>query len=131
VTSGVPTDCLELWPEVIVQGVAGESYTFFEANNDRSACTYTAIPDSLALSWRADDLTGLEVSRSGAALTGEVVDSDVCDAAWFTILQDTILILEAYSESHGRVYNVTMSGFDIANAQVIAEALVGGACVPG
>ena len=112
----------------MVQGVAGSSFTFFQANADNSACTYTALPDGIALAWRVSDEFGFEESKRGAGITSAVMDAAVCDAGFFTVLQDAILIMEGYSASQGRAYTATISGLDVSNAETWALTLIKAAC---
>lgn len=131
-TTGVafegPTDCLEIWPEALIQEVAGAAFTFFEANADRSACTYLALPDSIALAWRTGDRANFDASKSGAAVTGEVVEVPVCDTAYSIEIQGAILIMEAYSESQGRVYTTTISGLELTDAAAWSTAILEATC---
>jgi hypothetical protein len=109
--------------------VAGTGFTFFAANADNSACTYTALPDGIALAWRASDEAGFEESKRGAGSTGlPVNDVAVCDAGFFTEIQGAVLIMEGYSATQGRAYNATISGTDLSNAQEWGETLISAAC---
>ncbi len=123
-----PTDCLEIWPEAAVQAIAGNAYTFLAANNDRSACTYFGTTNGIALAWRTGDRTGFEASMSGAGVVSGSTDIALCDAGFYTEIQDAVLIMEAHSDAQGRTYTATMSGLDSDDAREWAAALLSGVC---
>jgi len=123
-----PTDCLEIWPEVAVQAVAGTEYTFFQANDDRSACTYFNMPNGIALAWRTGDRAGFEASQTGAGVVSGSTDITVCDVGFYTEIQGAVLIMEAHSDAQSRTYTATMSGLESDDAKSWAASLLGSAC---
>ena len=124
-----PTDCLEIWPESLVQNVTGEQYAFLAANDDRSACTYFAAVSGIALGWRADDANGFEQSRLGMGALRTVTEAPgVCDGAFSNGTEGLTFIMEAYSASQGRVFTATLTGIPNEQAVTWASALVAAAC---
>ena len=122
-----PTDCLEIWPESVVQEVAGPGVEFFGANDDRTACTYIGDTGGIALAWRPSSPEDLEEGRTSASAIGPVVDREVCDVAYSTDSGLT-LILEAYSDARARTFAATISGADPDDALEWATELLAGAC---
>ncbi len=121
-------DCLSIWPEDVVQGIAGERFTFFQANADRTACIYEAIPNSIALAARSGNLSDFELGRTASEGAGAVTDVAVCDAAYFIELPGAGLIMEALDAANGRVYTATIAGTDVGGGADWAGQLLGGAC---
>jgi len=126
--SAGPTDCLDVWPEAVVQAVTGSELTFFEANADRSACVYLGLPSSVALAWRSGDLADFEMGKGGAAAVSGAADIAVCDTGYFTELAGAGVIMEAHSQGQGRTYTATVTGLSIDDARDWAAALLGSAC---
>ena len=122
-----PTDCLEIWPESVVQEVAGPGIEFFAANDDRSACTYIGDTGGVALAWRSSSPEDFEEGRTSASATGPVVDREICDAAYSTDSGLT-LIVEAYSDARARTFAATISGADPDDALDWARELLAGVC---
>jgi hypothetical protein len=123
-----PTDCLEIWPEAVVQTITASDLTFFEANADRSACVYLGLPNSVALGWRTGDLIDFEVGKSGAGAVSGAADIAVCDTGYFSELAGAGVIMEAHSAGQGRTYTATVTGLSIDDARDWAAALIGSAC---
>jgi len=122
-------DCLEIWPESLVQNITGEQYTFLAANDDHSACTYLAAVSGIALAWRADDANGFEQSRLGMGALGTVTEAPgVCDGAFYAGTEGLTFIMEAYSASQGRAFTATLTGIPLEQAVVWAGALHNAAC---
>ncbi len=123
------TDCLEIWPESLVQNVTGQQYAFLAANDDFSACTYFAAVSGIALGWRADDANGFEQSRIGMAALGTVAEAPgVCDGAFYAGTEGLTFIMEAYSAAQGRVFTATLTGIPNEQAVEWASALLAAAC---
>jgi len=123
-----PIDCLEVWPETVVQAVAGDAFTFFQANVDRSACTYFDMPNGIALAWRSGDRADFELGRGGAGAISGATDIAVCDAGYLIELSEVGVLMEAHSETQRRTYTATMSGMDIDLGRDWAVALFEGVC---
>lgn len=123
-----PTDCTEIWPEALVQEVAGPSVEFFAANLDGSACTYLGDTGGIALAWRTSTFDDYEEGRTGASAAAPIVDQDICDAAYSTELAGSTLIMEAYSEAKARTFTATISGTDPEDAVAWASELLSSAC---
>jgi hypothetical protein len=123
-----PTDCLEIWPESLIQDVAGAGVEFFAANDDRSACTYLGDTGGIALAWRPSSLEDFEESRTGASATDPIVDREICDAGYSTEPAGPTLIVEAYSEAMARTFTATISGADPDDAIEWATELLTAAC---
>jgi len=123
-----PTDCLDIWPEAVVQAVTGTDLTFFEANADRSACVYLGLPNSVALGWRSGDLADFEVGKGGAAAVAGATEIAVCDSGYYTELEGAGVIMEAHSSGNGRTYTATVTGLSIDDARDWAAALIGSTC---
>jgi hypothetical protein len=123
-----PTDCTEIWPEALVQEVAGSSVEFFAANEDDSACTYLGDTGGIALAWRTSTFDDYEEGRTGTSAGAPTVDQDVCDAAYSTELAGSTLIMEAYSEAKARTFAATISGINPEDALAWASELLASAC---
>ncbi|HSM01655.1 MAG TPA: hypothetical protein VK960_04325 [Acidimicrobiia bacterium] len=123
-----PTDCAEIWPESLVQEVVGPSVGFVAANADASACTYLGDSGGVALAWRTSSLADYEQGRTASSATGEVVDRDVCDAAYSIEPGGFTFIMEAYSEANQRTYTATISGGGPEVALIWATELLRSAC---
>jgi len=123
-----PTDCLEIWPEALVQEVAGPSVEFFATNDDASACTYLGDTGGVALAWRTSTFDEYEEGRTGASAGAPTVDQDICDAAYSTEPGGLTLIVEAYSEPMARTFTATISGADPVDALAWATELLAAAC---
>jgi hypothetical protein len=123
-----PTDCLEVWPETVVQAVAGDAFTFFQANADRSACTYFDMPNGIALAWRSGDRADFQLGRSGAGAISGATDIAVCDVGYLIELSEVGVLMEAHSETQRRTYTATMSGMDIDLGRDWAVALFEEVC---
>jgi len=120
-----PTDCLEIWPEAVVQSIAGSGFTFFDANETRDACTYWDSASGIALAWQSGDRSGFELSKSlvGATAAGSL-DISVCDIGFYTELEGGAIIMEAHSDAQGRTYTATISD----DGRAWAVALLDTAC---
>ncbi len=125
-----PTDCLEIWPETVLQAITGSGFKFLDANETRDACTYWDSASGIALAWRSGDLSGFELSKSfvGAAVAAGSLDISVCDIGFYAELEGGAIIMEAHSDAQGRTYTATMSGIDLDDARDWAVALLDTVC---
>lgn len=123
-----PTDCTEIWPEDLVQEVAGAGVEFIATNADASACTYLGDMGGIALAWRVSTFDDYQEGRTGSEAAAPTVDRDVCDAAYSNEPGELTLIMEAYSEESQRTYTATITGADPEDALAWASELLGSAC---
>lgn len=128
-TEAASNDCLEIWPESLVQNLTGQQFAFLGANDDTSACTYFAAVSGVGLGWRPDDGAGFESGRAALEAAGEVSDAaGVCDGAFYTATDGVIFLMEAYAAAQGRVYAATITGISLDQSLPWAEALLNAAC---
>lgn len=123
-----PTDCLEIWPESVVQAVTGSGFTFFDANEARDACTYWDSASGIALAWRSGDRSGFDMGRIALGAVSDVFDIAACDGGFYAELAGAGIIMEAHSDAKGRTYTATMSGTGIGDGIDWAVALLDMAC---
>jgi hypothetical protein len=123
-----PTDCLEIWPETVVQAVAGSGFTFFDANATRDACTYWGSASGIALAWRSGDRSDFDIGRISLGAVSDVFDIAACNGGFYAELEGAGIIMEAHSDAQGRTYTATMSGTGIDDGIDWAVALLDTAC---
>jgi hypothetical protein len=109
-----PTDCLE--------------YVFDQANPDRTVCIFAGDIDGIALIYRPGERAEYEAGKGEAALTADVTEVDLCDVGYYIHLVDAFVLMEAWSETNGRVYGATVSGVGLERGRELAEALIETAC---
>ena len=127
-SGGGVTDCFLIWREGQVQDIAGPDYTFFQANADKSACIYEALPGSIALAFRPSDLAGFEAGRTGAGSVATVNDMPICDGGYYIELPEAGILMETFSADPGRVYTATLTGMGIEEATQWAGILLSRVC---
>lgn len=121
-------ECLSYWSESLIRDLVGDNWSFSQANIDGTTCTFTSIPSTIGVFFRASDLAGFEAAKQGAALTGTLVEFTIetCDAAYFIDIGGAIVVAESYSDDQGRVFNATVSGVD--DAVAVATSLIQAGC---
>ena len=118
--------CLAVWSEDDVLAELGEGWSLIQVSTDETTCTYSAIPDTLVLSYREGGQAEFDAAMAGAGLTGAMMPVTACDGAYSVDVQGAIFVVEALDLAAGRIYNVTLSGIDDAIA--IATGFVVSAC---
>lgn len=106
-------DCHEIWPEDVVTSVIGTGFSLFSDATSVEACGWLSGSTSVVVAFRSGTLEDLESSQTGAAFTGELIEVEMCEAAFQVVLQDTITITEALS--NGLIYQVTATGLEGAS----------------
>ena len=120
-------ECLTYWSETLIQDLVGDNWGFSDASLDGTTCTFTAVPSSIGVFFRAGDMAAFEAAKAGAGLTGDLVEFTIetCDGAYFVDLGG-IVVAESYSDAQGRIFNATVSGVD--DPVSIATSLIQTGC---
>ena len=119
-------ECLTYWSEQLIQDLVGANWSFTEANIDGTTCTFSAIPDTIAVFFRSSDQALFDLAKEGAGLTGTLVELTIetCTDAYLVDIGG-IVIAESFSEQQGRAFNATVA---VDDAVDVATSLIKTGC---